>query len=261
MHADGGLANRRLQLRGGRFLALEELFQQDVIRLGDRLDELHTEGLGLFLQVRGNLLHVVLRAHLFVVPQDGLHLDKIDDTGKLRLGTDRDLNHDRFRTQPVANGLGRVLRVTAVLIHLVDEADTRNLVLGSLAPDRFRLGLHTSHRVKAGDRAVQDAQRTLHLGGKIHVAGGIDNVDADAVPRAGGGGGGNGDTALLLLLHPVHGGGTFMHFADAVVHTGVEENALRRGGFTGIDVGHDADVAALVERDCAGHGVLLFCGS
>jgi hypothetical protein len=32
-------------------------------------------------------------------------------------------------------------------------------------------------------------------------------------------------------------------FADAVILSGVEKNALGRGGLAGIDVRHDADVA------------------
>ena len=68
-----------------------------------------------------------------------------------------------------------------------------------------------------------------------------------AVPRAGGGSGGDGDAALLLLLHPVHGGGAFVHFADAVVHAGVEQDALGGRRLARVDVGHDADVAAFVE--------------
>ena len=38
-----------------------------------------------------------------------------------------------------------------------------------------------------------------------------------------------------------------MGLADLTVDTGVEENALGRGGLTGIDVSHDADVADLVQ--------------
>ena len=44
--------------------------------------------------------------------------------------------------------------------------------------------------------------------------GGVDDVDAVALPEAGGGGGGDGDAALLLLRHPVHGGGAVMGLTD-----------------------------------------------
>ena len=91
------------------------------------------------------------------------------------------------------------------------------------------------------------------------MAGRVDDVDPNAIPGTGRGGGGNGDATLLLLLHPVHGGGTLMNLTDAVVHTRIKENAFRRRRLAGIDVSHDADVAAFAERNVACHGVLLFC--
>jgi hypothetical protein len=75
------------------------------------------------------------------------------------------------------------------------------------------------------------------------VAGRVDDVDPDIPPEAGRGGGGDRDTALLLLLHPVHRRGAFVHFADLVRTSGVEQNPFCRRGLAGIDVRHDADVA------------------
>jgi hypothetical protein len=81
------------------------------------------------------------------------------------------------------------------------------------------------------------------------VARGVDDVDVvlreivrHALPEAGGRCGSNGDTALLFLLHPVHGGGTVVHFTNLVVHAGVEQHALGSGGFTGVDVSGDTDI-------------------
>ena len=78
---------------------------------------------------------------------------------------------------------------------------------------------------------------------------GVDDVEAvlrigqvHTLPEARGGRGGDGDAALLLLLHPVHGGSAFMNFADLVIDTGVEKDALSRRGFTRVDMSHDPDV-------------------
>ena len=79
----------------------------------------------------------------------------------------------------------------------------------------------------------------------------------DVAPLAGRGGRGDGDTALLLLLHPVHGGGAFMDFADLVGPAGVIEDALGRGGLTGIDVRHDADISHFLEWNRACHKSVL----
>src|SRR5207248_352433 len=128
-------------------------------------------------------------------------------------------------------------------VDLVDEADARHAVLIGLAPDFFRLRLHAVHGVKQSDSAVEDAERALDFRGEIHVAGRINDVDANVFPGTRSCSGGDGDTTLLLLLHPVHGGGAFMDFTDAMGAAGVKEDAFGRGGLTGIDVGHDADVA------------------
>jgi hypothetical protein len=86
------------------------------------------------------------------------------------------------------------------------------------------------------------------------------SVDAGRV-RSGtegrGRGRGDRDAAFLLLLHPVHGGGAVMHFADLVGLAGVVKDALGRRGLAGIDVGHDAEVAVALERIFACHGRVL----
>src|SRR6185437_15716027 len=85
------------------------------------------------------------------------------------------------------------------------------------------------------------------------VAGRVDDVDAMVAPEAGRRGGGDGDAALLLLLHPVHGGGALMDFADLVGPAGVIKDALGRRRLAGIDMGHDADVAIAIERGSTCH--------
>ena len=118
-----------------------------------------------------------------------------------------------------------------------------------MAPHRFGLRLNTGHGVKDGDGAVEHAERTLYFNREVHVSGGVDDVDLVAVPLTGGSGRGDGDTALLLLDHPVHGGGAFVHFTDLVVLTGVEQDALSRRRLTGVDVGHNANIADVFEGD------------
>ena len=149
--------------------------------------------------------------------------------------------------QAVADGLNGEVEVRAHLVHLVDEADTRDVVLVSLTPNGLRLGLNTFLAVEDSNGAVEDAQGALNLDREVHVAGGVDDVDLVVLPEAGGCCGGNGDTALLLLRHPVHRGGAVVGLTDLVVDTRVEQDALSDGGLTGIDVRHDADVADLVK--------------
>lgn len=79
-----------------------------------------------------------------------------------------------------------------------------------------------------------------------------------ATPEGGRGSGGNRDTAFLFLFHPVHGGGTIVHFTNLVVHAGVEQNAFGRGGLARVNVGRDADVAVTRDRSLTSHLKVLY---
>ena len=126
------------------------------------------------------------------------------------------------------------------------------VVLVALAPDRLRLRLH-SLVASPADCAVQHAQRALDLDGEVDVAGRVDDVETLALPEAGRRRRGDGDAALLLLLHEVHGRGAVVHLADLVGLAGVEEDPLGRGRLAGIDVGHDAEIAVVLDPVGARH--------
>ena len=79
------------------------------------------------------------------------------------------------RTRPI---------VRAGPVHLVDEGDTRHTIFIRLTPHGFRLRFHTTDRTENGDSAVQHSQRPLDLCREIHVAGSIDDIDADDFSRS-----------------------------------------------------------------------------
>jgi hypothetical protein len=79
------------------------------------------------------------------------------------------------------------------------------VIVISLTPNGLRLRLNAALGAEDGHRTVQHAQGALHLNGEVHVARGVDDVDAvrlilmgRAGPEAGGSGGGDGNTTLLL---------------------------------------------------------------
>ena len=135
----------------------------------------------------------------------------------------------------------------------IEPNEPGNLVLVALPPHGFGLRLHAAHRVKDRHSAIEHAQRPLHFGGKVHVAGRIDDVDANVAPHAGRCGRRDGNAALLLLLHVIHGRGALMHFANAVRDARVKQDALCRCRFSGVDVRHDADVPATIQRYGTSH--------
>src|SRR5699024_3278068 len=245
---DGEVTDLLLDLVDGDLLAGEVALHELFIGLRDSLDELLAVLLSLLLQVGRDLLDGRLGAcSNDAWPHQSLHLQQADNTLEVVLSADRQLHDQRLRTETVNDGLHGVVKVRTQLVHLVDEADARDVVLIRLAPDLLRLRLNAFLRAEDSDSAVQDTQGTLDLTGEVDVARGIDQVDLVVVPEAGRRGGSNRDAALLLLLHPVHGGCAVVGLAHLTVDTGVEEDAFGGGGLTGIDVGHDADVADLLQ--------------
>ena len=168
------------------------------------------------------------------------------------------MDRDGLHAEAIADGFDAGFEVGADLVHLVDEHEARHVVAIGLAPDGFGLRLHALVAVEHGDAAVEHAQRTLHLDGEVHVAGGVDDVEALAVPHGGGGGRGDGDPPLLLLLHPVHGRGAVVDFADLMALARVVENPLGGRRLAGVDVRHDAEVAVVVDRCRAGMAISRF---
>ncbi len=161
--------------------------------------------------------------------------------------------------EPVDHRLHAALEVGADAVHLVDVGDPRDVVLVGLAPHGLRLRLDAGDRVEQRDRPVEHAQRALDLDGEVDVAGGVDDVDAVALPLRGGRGRGDRDAALLLLFHPVHRGGAIVDLADLVGAPRVVEDALGRRRLARVDVGHDPDVAGVLECELAWHGC-EWCG-
>src|SRR5262249_14460909 len=205
----------------------------------------------------GNVDVMVFRALRLLVPDDALHPHQVDDALELGLAPDRKLDGDRLGAKPVDDVLEALEEVRADLVHLVAEDDARNLVLVTLPPHRLGLRLDALVAVEHAYRTVEHAQAALHLDGEVDVPGGVDDVDPLVLPERGGRGRRDGDAALLLLLHPVHGGRALMDLAHLVALAGVIEDPLGRSGLAGIDMGHDAEVAVVLDGMSAGHAQSL----
>ena len=111
--------------------------------------------------------------------------------------------------------------------------------------------------VKHADGTVENAQGTLHLDGKIDVAGRVDDIQPLSEPVRRGGSRRDGDASFLLLLHPVHSRSAVVHFADFMRLAGIEQDALGRRRLTGVDMGHDPEVSVVFDLVAAGHREIL----
>ncbi len=169
------------------------------------------------------------------------------------------LHDDGLRAKARLDHLDRAVEVGADLVHLVDEADARHVVLVGLTPDGFGLRLNTgigienatapsSTRSERSTSMVKSTWPGVSMMLKRRI------LPSSALPERGRRSRRDRDAALLLLLHPVHGGGALMDLADLVRLAGVKEDALGRRRLAGVDVRHDAEIAVVFDRVFAGHG-------
>src|SRR6266566_288838 len=183
--------------------------------------------------------------------------DKINKTFIVALTTNGNLNWYRYSPQAFTNHLHGAPEVSTDTVHFINETDTGDIIFIGLTPDCFGLWFNTSDGIEDNNPTVEDAQRTFDLGRKVHVAGGIDNVDAVIKPETCSSGRGNRDAALLLLGHPVHSSSPFMHLTHTVNFLSVEEDTLSRGGFTSINMSDDTNITSFFERIFSCHDMLV----
>src|SRR5262245_18560971 len=254
---DHGLADELLEGRLVGLLALEIGGRRVIIELDRGLDQLFAIFLGLMEHVGRYVDVVIVGAEILVVPHHALHAHQIDDALELLLGADRKLDRYRLGAEPINDVLEALEEVRADLVHLVGEDDARDLVFVALTPDRFGLRLDALVAVEHAYRAVEHAQRAFDLDREVDVSGRVDDVEPMLFgvgrPERRGRGRGYCDAALLLLRHEVHGRGAFVDLTDLVALAGVIEDPLSPRRLARIDVGHDAEVAVVLDGMTAGH--------
>ncbi len=249
------LADQPLQGLEARLLAVEKRGQHFVVEFDGGFNQLLAIFLGLVEQLGRDLFVVIFGAEALVFPDDRLHAQQIDDALEIRLRTDRQLDAYRAAADLGLDLVDAAKEVGADLVHLVDEHDARNVVFVGLTPNGLGLRLYALVAVEHAYGAVEHAERALDFDGEVDVAGGVDDVEALVLPEGGRRGGRDGDAALLLLLHPIHGRSAVVHFADLMRFAGIIQDTLGRRRLAGVDMRHDAEVAVVLDRMTAWHGL------
>ena len=102
--------------------------------------------------------------------------------------------------------LQRAEEVGALAVEPVDDDGARQVELGGELPDLLGLHLHAGHRVDDDHRRLDHPQAGPRVRDEVAVAGGVDQVDAVALPVAVGDRGVDRDLALDLVGIEVGGG-------------------------------------------------------
>ena len=229
-------------------LLVEVLLHDLFVVVGDGLDEVVVVLLGQLLHVIRDGTILPLFAHPLGRPVVSDHRDEVDHSVEVLFTADGELDHNRPAVQAVRDHAHAAVEVRPGSVHLVDEADPGDAVPVGLPPDRLRLRLDPGNSIEHRYRTVEDAQRAFDLDREVDVSRRVDDVDPVALPVTGRCGRGDRDAALLLLDHPVHDRAALVDLTDLVGLSGVIEDPLGRRRLARVDVGHDPDIARVVER-------------
>ena len=227
---------------------VEELLHQSFVAFSSGFNHLVVPLLSFVLQFSGDVVYFVFSTHCFIVPEDSLHLDKVNDTLEVFFSTDRNWDYTGVSAKNSLHLANHLKEVGTRAVHLVNVTNTGNVILVSLTPYSFRLRFNTTYSTVSCYSAIEHTERTFNLSSKVNVTRSINQVNLVSliipVPRASSGSRGNSDTALLFLGHPVHSSATIVNLANLVSLTCVEQDTLRSCSLTGIDVRHDTDVTS-----------------
>ena len=111
--------------------------------------------------------------------------------------------------------------VSAYPVGLIEEENDGDVLLGHSGKQNFRLGLDTLHGADYQNSSVQRPQGTLHLGGEVHMAWGIDKVDLHIFMAETDAGGFHRNAPAALHRQSVGVGGAGVHTALGADGAGV----------------------------------------
>ena len=127
-----------------------------------------------------------------------------------------------------------------VEVHFIEEEEGGYPVPGEELPEGAAVALDAVRPADDEDGAVQHGKDPLRLGGEVHMAGGVQQLD----PRVPGGEGGllriDGDAPLPLLDVGIQEGVPVVHPAQLADGAALVEQGLGEGGLASVHVGQDA---------------------
>jgi len=134
-------------------------------------------------------------------------------------------------------------RASIAAVDLVDDHDGRQSELEGLGEDESRLGKRTLCGVDQQQNSVHHLQGALHLAAEVGVAGGVDDVDLDALETYRGVLGEDGDSAFSFELARVHD--PFVHPFVLAEGPTLPKHGVHQGGLAVVDVGDDRQISKL----------------
>ena len=125
-------------------------------------------------------------------------------------------------------------------VHLIHEHKGGHMVAPQQPPQRFGMALHAIRSADHQHGVVQHLQGALGLGGKIHMAGGVQQGDGGIARRKQRLFGKDGDAARFFQAVGVQKGVSVVHPPQLADSTGAVEHGLGEGGLAGVYMGQNA---------------------
>ena len=148
--------------------------------------------------------------------------------------------------QPMVELFQQRLPAGAGQVHLIEENEGRDVIPPQQTPERFGVALDAVGAADDQHRIIEHLQGALGLGGKVHMAGGIQQGEVGVSCCQQGLFGKDGDAACLFQRVGVEKGVLVVHAAQFPDGTGAVEHGFGKGGLAGVHMGEDAHHQLLV---------------
>ena len=220
----------------GEVVLLEVFFHEGVISLGRRLHHCMPLLQSQLHQISGDGFPFVVRS------QPTLHCQKVNHTLEMGAFAKGNLQIHKIPIQIFFDTGHGAVDAHIVAVHFVDEQYAGDVAFGRGLPHNFGSYLHARHRIDQDQRPFANAQGTVHFANKIHVAGGVEQVDFDPVALEIGEGGGDGAFAGDFFFLKIHHGRATAHTTHAGCYPSLEQQPLDEGCFPCAVMGHNGNI-------------------
>ena len=152
------------------------LFHELFISLSSGFNHVFTPLFSIGLEFGRNFTVFELHTLASFIPDDGAHLQKVNNPFKGIFSTNRNNDRHRISLQTFTHLIINLEEVGTSAVHLVDKGQTRHMILVSLTPHGFRLWLHATDCAVNHASAVQNTHRAFHFNSEVNVPRSVNDV-------------------------------------------------------------------------------------
>ena len=223
-----------VDLLRGEFPFFQELFDQGVVALGGKIEQIAAQRLHFILQVVGDGARFQLaapgRRHV------GLLADQIHHPFEAGFPADGELDRHGLDLQNFPDFLERLVKIGPLPVHLIDEDQAGQVVPVGRLPDLFGAHLDAVHRVHHHHGPVRHMEGGPGIRQEVVIPGGVGQIDRVLFPLIMVKGGGDGDLAFNFLRLVIQDGTAVVDFSQPGGGPRSKEEGFGQGGLAAAPV-------------------------